>query len=50
MVTKLEEITHVLQQVSEEDIEIIHLNGDMVIHIKTAPKQAPLEPKKGKWA
>lgn len=50
MATKLEEITQVLQQVREEDIEIIHLNGEVVIHVKTTVNQTPVESKKGKWA
>ena len=50
MASKHDEITHVLQKAGEDDIEIIHLSNEMVIHIRTAPKQAPLEQKKGKWA
>jgi hypothetical protein len=50
MATKHEEITHVLEQAGEEDIEITHLTDEMVIHIKTAPKPAFPEQKKGKWA
>jgi hypothetical protein len=50
MATKHEEITHVLEQAGEEDIEITHLTDEMVIHIKTAPKPISPEQKKGKWA
>jgi hypothetical protein len=45
MATKREEITHVLEQAGEEDIEIIYLTDEMVIHIKTAPKPASPEQK-----
>ncbi|MGC1954016.1 MAG: hypothetical protein WA970_15895 [Gammaproteobacteria bacterium] len=48
--TKHEEITQVLAKAGEEDIEIVLLTDEMIIHIRTAPKQAPLEQKKGKWA
>jgi hypothetical protein len=40
----------VLKQAGEEDIEIIHLSDEMVIHIKTAPKPVAPDQKKGKWA
>lgn len=50
MATKHKEITQVLAKAGEDDIEIIHLTDEMVIHIRTAPIQAPLEQKKGKWA
>ncbi len=50
MATKREEIIHVLERADEEDIEIVHLNNEMVIHIKIESKQIPSEPKKGKWA
>lgn len=50
MATKHDEITHVLQQAGEEDIEIVHLTDEMVIHIKKAPRQPSHEQKKGKWA
>lgn len=50
MATKHDEITHVLQKAGEDDIEIIHLSDEMIIHIRAAPKQAPSEQKKGKWA
>lgn len=50
MATKHEEITQVLEKAGEEDIEIVHLTDEMVIHIRTAPKQTPSEQKKCKWA
>ncbi len=50
MATKHEEITHALNEAGEDDIEIVHLTDEMVIHIRTVPKQAPSEQKKGKWA
>ena len=49
MASKHDEITDVLQQAGEDDIEIIRRSGEMVIHIKFLPKQKPAE-KKGKWA
>ena len=49
MATKHEEISHVLEQAGEEDIEITHLPDVTVIHIKTAPK-TKLPANKGKWA
>lgn len=48
MATKHEEITHILQEAGEEDIEIIHLTDKMIIHIKTAAKQPSKQ--QGKWA
>lgn len=50
MATKHDEITQVLEKADEEDIEIVHLTDEMIIHIRTVPKQAPSEQKKGKWA
>jgi hypothetical protein len=50
MATKREEITHVLEGAGENDIEIVHRNNEMVIHIRIESKQVPSEPKKGKWA
>jgi hypothetical protein len=50
MATKREEITHVLERTGEEDIEIVHLNNEMIIHIRIESKPIPSEPKKGKWA
>ena len=49
MASKHDEITDVLQQAGEDDIEIIRRSGEMVIHIKFLPKPQPAE-KKGKWA
>lgn len=50
MATKHEEITHALEKAGEDDIKIVHLTDEMVIHIRTASKQVPSEQKKGKWA
>lgn len=50
MATKREEITHVLKEAGEEDIEIVHRNNEMVIHIRIESKQISSGPKKGKWA
>lgn len=49
MATKHEEISRVLEQASEEDIEITHLPDVTVIHIKTTPI-TKLPANKGKWA
>jgi hypothetical protein len=50
MATKHEEITHALNEAGEDDIEIVHLTGEIIIHIKTVPKQASSRQGKGKWA
>jgi hypothetical protein len=50
MASKHDEITDVLQQAGEDDIEIIRRSDEMVIHIKFLPKQPPPAEKKGKWA
>lgn len=50
MATKHEEITHALNEAGEHDIEIVHLTDERIIHIRIAPKQGPLEQKKGRWA
>jgi hypothetical protein len=47
--TKHDEITLILQQAGEDDIEIIHRSGETVIHIKTVSEPQPAE-QKGKWA
>jgi hypothetical protein len=49
MATKHDEITLILQQAGEDDIEIIHRSGETVIHIKTVSAPQPAE-RKGKWA
>lgn len=49
MASKHDEITDVLRKAGEDDIEIIHRDDEMVIHIKFLPKPRPAE-KKGKWA
>jgi hypothetical protein len=47
MATKHDEITLILQQAGEDDIEIIHRSGETVIHIKTVSEPQPAEPKGG---
>jgi hypothetical protein len=49
MATKHDEITLILQQAGEDDIEIIHRSDEIIIHIKFLPEQKSAE-KKGKWA